>query len=142
MGGKPTLDAVIDSEIEEFYTKGCVDCGSWDHERYYGAHTPLLPFLTPTPHPPKHSNKTWEARNFSIITGPTAELAQACGLLDPEESLFMSTTTPDYYKGTYINAAATRTSRVPSDPLPTTLRAPITQTPRARGTPSCPCPRL
>lgn len=25
MGGKPTLDAVIDSDIEAFYTKGCVD---------------------------------------------------------------------------------------------------------------------
>lgn len=24
MGGKPTLDAVVDTEIEAFYTKGCV----------------------------------------------------------------------------------------------------------------------
>lgn len=53
-----------------------------------------------TPHPThSNSNKTWEARNFSIITGPTADLAQACGLLNPEESLFMSTATPEYYKG-------------------------------------------
>ena len=65
-GGKPTLDAVTDSEIEAFYTKG---------------------------------NATWADRQFSIISAPNATLAEFCGLYDPAKSLFMSTATPDYYKG-------------------------------------------
>jgi hypothetical protein len=65
-GGKPTMDGVADTEIENFYTK--------------------------------NGQVAWEDRRFSIVTGPTKELAQQCGLYKPEEKLFLSTTTPDYYK--------------------------------------------
>lgn len=60
---------------------------------------PLSPFPPLLNRIVSSSNKTWEDRQFSIVTAPTQELAISCGLFNPEESLFMSTATPDYFKG-------------------------------------------
>jgi hypothetical protein len=66
-GGKPTIDGLRDSEIENFYTQ--------------------------------NGQLPWEDRRFTIVTGPNKDVAEKCGLYKPQEKLFLSTTTPDYYKG-------------------------------------------
>ena len=61
----------------------------------------------------------WPERNYSIITGPTQDIATKCGLFQASESLFMSTTTPAYWQKEL--KAGDLPSGDPILPLPTFL---------------------
>ncbi|GAB5030173.1 Hypothetical protein NocV09_00203060 [Nannochloropsis oceanica] len=39
---------------------------------------------------------SWTGRNYSIITGPSKDIAEKCGLFQASRSLFLSTATPAY----------------------------------------------